>query len=199
MLSLAVGNDGIATRHLVDNVAFRWLRNQRIPLRWVSECVYDEDKAQVDNTSIHPSRVTNDYHGTLAIGISVPVANSAIATMIPANTRCGFSAQSPDRGQALTPHPAPTATGRPTGPHHLWDEAEAAYTGGCKPEARPPSDGTSQSHYRVKTSTRRFPRELDQQLSRLQQSAIADARRVTVVDDQPQSQSAINQSRTVKP
>jgi len=75
LLSLTVGEDGTATGRLVNNVAFMWLRAQRIPLTWIRDCVYDEDKAQVSHTGLHPGRVTGAYHAALAIGLLVPEAD----------------------------------------------------------------------------------------------------------------------------
>jgi hypothetical protein len=66
--------------------------------------------------------------------------------------------------------PAPTATGEPAGPRHLWDEAEAAYTWWVQAGSPTAEHGTSRSHHRVKRQLDGFPRELDQQLSRLRDS-----------------------------
>lgn len=40
----------------------------RLPLTWVRDCVYDDDKALVSHTAIHPDH----YHAALAIGLLVP-------------------------------------------------------------------------------------------------------------------------------
>jgi protein-L-isoaspartate(D-aspartate) O-methyltransferase len=53
LLSLTVDENGLATGRLVDNVAFLWLRDQRVPLTWIRDCVHDEDKALVSPTHLH--------------------------------------------------------------------------------------------------------------------------------------------------
>lgn len=72
LLSLTVGDDGTATGGVVGDVAFMWLRGQRIPLTWVRECVHDEDQAVVSYTKLHPALVTDEYHAAFAIGLLVP-------------------------------------------------------------------------------------------------------------------------------
>lgn len=72
LLSLTVGDDGTAIGRLVDNtVSFMWLRDQRVPLVRLSESVYEQDKADVGETDLPPSRVVND-HAPVAIGLRVP-------------------------------------------------------------------------------------------------------------------------------
>ncbi|MGH3798904.1 MAG: methyltransferase domain-containing protein [Pseudonocardiaceae bacterium] len=131
LLSLTVGDDGTATGRLVDNVAFMWLRDQRLPLTWVRDCVYDEDKALVSQTDIHPGRVTDDYHAALTIGLLVP------------NCEYRYCRAADDSGEYtvwfLDPRSRSWASidyipgtnayeVNQLGPRHLWDEVEAAYT-----------------------------------------------------------------------
>jgi protein-L-isoaspartate(D-aspartate) O-methyltransferase len=131
LLSLTVGDDGTATGRLVDNVAFMWLRDQRIPLTWVRECVYDEDKALVSHTGIHPGQVTDDYHAALAIGLLVPgceyrrcrgpdgSGEYTVWFLDPVSRSWASIDYTPD---------ADTYEINQLGSRQLWDEVEAAYT-----------------------------------------------------------------------
>ncbi len=131
LLSLTVGDDGTATGHLVDNVAFMWLRDQRLPLTWVRDCVYDEDKALVSHTDIHPGRVTDDYHAALTIGLRVP--NCEYRYCRAADDSGEYTVWFLDPGSrswaSLDCMPgADSYEVNQLGSRHLWDEVEAAYT-----------------------------------------------------------------------
>ena len=93
--------------------------------------MYDEDKALVSHTDIHPGKVTDDYHAALAIGLLVP--------------RCEYRycRAADDSGEYtvwfLDPRSRSWASidctpGTNTyevnqlGPRQLWDEVEAART-----------------------------------------------------------------------
>ncbi|MGH4001627.1 MAG: methyltransferase domain-containing protein [Pseudonocardiaceae bacterium] len=131
LLSLTVGEKGTAAGRLVDNVAFMWLRDQRIPLTWVRDCVYDEDRAQLSHTGIHPGKVTGDYHAALTIGLLVPDCEYRYCR---AHDDSGeYTVWFLDPGSRswasidYTPG-ADTYEVNQLGPRHLWDEVEAAYT-----------------------------------------------------------------------
>jgi len=130
LLSLTVGEEGTATGRLVDNVAFMWLRQQRIPLTWVRDCVYDEDQAHVSHTGIHPGQVTGDYHAALSIGLLVPDCEYRYCH---ARDDSGeYTVWFLDPGSRswasidYTPG-ADTYEVNQLGPRQLWDEVEAAY------------------------------------------------------------------------
>lgn len=78
---------------------FMWLRDQRLPLTWVRDCVYDEDKALVSHTDIQPatSPMTTMQRWPSACRCRIANTVSAAPRMTPTNTRCG----------SLTRHPAP--------------------------------------------------------------------------------------------
>jgi protein-L-isoaspartate O-methyltransferase len=131
LLSLTVDDNGTATGRLVDNVAFMWLRQHRIPLTWVRDCVYDEDHAQLSHTRIHPSQVTGDYHAALAIGLLVPECQYRYCH---AHDDSGeYTVWFLDPGSQswasidYTPGTDIYEVNQ-LGPRHLWDEVEAAYT-----------------------------------------------------------------------
>ncbi|MGH3673496.1 MAG: hypothetical protein ACRDSH_23190 [Pseudonocardiaceae bacterium] len=97
----------------------------------VRDCVYDEDKALVSHTDIQPSKVTDNYHAALAIGLQVP------------DCEYRFCRAQDDSGEYTVWFLDPSsrswagidyAPGADTyevnqlGPRQLWDEVEAAYT-----------------------------------------------------------------------
>jgi protein-L-isoaspartate(D-aspartate) O-methyltransferase len=131
LLSLTVGEEGTATGRLVDNVAFMWLRDQRIPLTWVRDCVYDEDQAQLSYTRIHPGQVTGDYHAALTIGLRVPGCEYRYCRAQDDSGEYTVWFLHPEsRSWAsidYTPG-ADTYEVNQLGPRQLWDEVEAAYT-----------------------------------------------------------------------
>ncbi|MBV9013688.1 MAG: methyltransferase domain-containing protein [Pseudonocardiales bacterium] len=130
LLSLTVGEEGTATGRLVDNVAFMWLRDQRIPLTWVRDCVYDEDNAAVSTTDLHPARVTDDYHAALAIGILVPDCEYRYcqARDDSGEYTVWFLDPNSRSWASLDYLPgADTHEVNQLGPRRLWDEVEAAY------------------------------------------------------------------------
>jgi protein-L-isoaspartate(D-aspartate) O-methyltransferase len=142
LLSLTVGDDATATGRLVDNVAFMWLRDQRLPLTWVHECVYDEDKALVSHTDLHPGRVTDNYHAALTIGLLVP--NCEYRYCRAADDSGEYTVWFLDprsRSWASIDYTPGTTTYEVNqlGPRQLWDEVQAAYTWWLQAD-RPTSD-----------------------------------------------------------
>ena len=130
LLSLTVGEDNTATGRLVDNVAFMWLRDQRLPLTWVRDCVYDEDKALVSYTDIQPSKVTDDYHAALAIGLQVPECEYRFCRAQDDSGEYTVWFLDPSSRSWASIDYAPCADTyevNQLGPRHLWDEVEAAY------------------------------------------------------------------------
>jgi protein-L-isoaspartate(D-aspartate) O-methyltransferase len=131
LLCLTVGEDGTAAGRLVDNVAFMWLRDQRIPLTWIRDCVYDEDKAQVSHTGLHPGRVTGDYHAALAIGLLVPGCEYRLCRAQDGSGEYTVWFLDPGTRSWASIDYTPgidTYEVNQLGPRHLWDEVEAAYT-----------------------------------------------------------------------
>ncbi|MBV9142247.1 MAG: methyltransferase domain-containing protein [Pseudonocardiales bacterium] len=131
LLSLTVGEDGTATGRLVGNVAFMWLRAQRIPLAWIRDCVYDEDKAQVSHTGLHPGCVTGDYHAALAIGVLVPGCEYRLCRAQDSSGEYTvWFLDSHTQSWASIDYMPGTDTYEVNqlGPRRLWDEVEAAYT-----------------------------------------------------------------------
>ncbi len=131
LLALTVGEGNTATGRLVDNVAFMWLRDQRLPLTWVRDCVYDEDKALVSHTDIQPSNVTDDYHAALAIGLQVPDCEYRFCRAQDDSGEYTVWFLDPSSRSWASIDYAPGADTyevNQLGPRHLWDEVAAAYT-----------------------------------------------------------------------
>ncbi len=131
LLSLTVGEEGTATGRLVENVAFMWLRDQRLPWTWVRDCVYDEDKAVVSHTGIHPGRVTDDYHAALAIGLLVPGCEYRYCHAANDSSKYTVWLLHPESRSWASIDYTPSAGTHEVnqlGPRQLWDEVEAAYT-----------------------------------------------------------------------
>lgn len=130
LLSLTVTGDGTATGSLVGNVAFMWLRAQRVPSTRVCDFVHDEDKALVSHTRLHPDRLTGNHHTALAIGLRVPSCEYR---------RCYAADDSGESTLWLLDHSscswvsldyvpgAEVFEVNQLGPRRLWDEVEAAY------------------------------------------------------------------------
>ncbi|MGH3771873.1 MAG: methyltransferase domain-containing protein [Pseudonocardiaceae bacterium] len=130
LLSLTVDQDGTASGRLVGNVAFMWLRDQRIPFRWVRECVYDEDQALVTHTGLHPGRVTGAYHAALAIGLLVPDCEYRHCRAGDDSGEYTVWFLDPSSRSWASVDYAPgidTYEVNQLGPRRLWDEVEAAY------------------------------------------------------------------------
>ncbi|MGH3937790.1 MAG: methyltransferase domain-containing protein [Pseudonocardiaceae bacterium] len=129
LLSLTVGEDATATGHLVDKVAFMWLRAQRIPIPWVRNFVYDEDKALVSYTAIHPRLIT-DYQASLAIGILVPDCDRRLCWAADDSGECTvWLLDHTSRSWAAVDYvpDADTFEVSQLGFRRLWDEVAAAY------------------------------------------------------------------------
>jgi len=131
LLSLTVGENGAAQGGIVGDVAFMWIRDQRVPPRTsVRECVYDQDNAVVNETDIHPYQVAGDRDASFAIGLRVPSCKNIYA---PAHDGSGeytvwFLDQVSRSWASIDYAPgADTYQVRQRGPRHLWDEVAAAY------------------------------------------------------------------------
>jgi protein-L-isoaspartate(D-aspartate) O-methyltransferase len=131
LLSLTVGEDGRATGRLVGNVAFMWLRDQRVPLTWIRDCVYDEDKALVSHTDLHPGRVTGAYHAAVAIGLLVAGCEYRLCRAQDGSGEYTVWFLDPHTRSWASIDYTPGADAyevNQLGPRQLWNEVEAAYT-----------------------------------------------------------------------
>lgn len=136
LLSLTVADDGTAQGNIVDMASFMWMRDQRTRRGRVSRDVYDEDRATVTSTELHPYRVAGHYDVCIAIGLRVPRcrylyqpadddSDEAILWLLDPWSRSWASLHHlPDVASDAYPV-------RQLGPRRLWDEVEAAYRWWC--------------------------------------------------------------------
>ncbi len=133
LASFTVSADGTAEGRLVGNVAFMFLRDQRIYAS-VDDEECDETTARASHTSVAPYGVAGDYDASLAIGMKVPGC-SVITVPDPTAELTGtlwFVDPSTDSWANL--HYQPDTTTYPvhqSGPRNLWDEIETAYHWWC--------------------------------------------------------------------
>jgi methyltransferase of ATP-grasp peptide maturase system len=129
LVSLTVAADGTADGRIVGNVAFMFLRDQRI-YATVDDEECDEATARKSRTEVAPYYVTADYDACLAIGMKVPGCSTVL---VPSDTQAETGTLwfvDPDTGSWANIHYQPEITGYPVhqfGPRNLWDEIEAAY------------------------------------------------------------------------
>ncbi|MGH3824223.1 MAG: methyltransferase domain-containing protein [Pseudonocardiaceae bacterium] len=129
LTSFTVNGDGTAEGHIVGNVAFMFLREQRIYAS-VDDEECDETTARRSHTNVAPYSVAGDYDASLAIGMKVPDC-SVITVPDPTAELTGtlwFIDPITDSWANL--HYQPNTSSYPihqSGPRNLWDEIETAY------------------------------------------------------------------------
>ncbi|MGH3812203.1 MAG: methyltransferase domain-containing protein, partial [Pseudonocardiaceae bacterium] len=137
LAALTVAEDGTASGHFVDDVAFMRLRSQRIDPRYQVFSYTDDEHAQASltHTDLHPAEVANGDHARGAI--------IAIGTRVPRCRMGWFPANDPGSNDGILwlidhdtsswarlhydHHNGPPYTVRQYGPRRLWDEVEAAH------------------------------------------------------------------------
>ncbi len=129
LASFTVNGDGTAEGHIVGNVAFMFLRNQRIYAS-IDDEECDETTARASHTSVAPYSVAGDYNACLAIGMRVPGC-SVITVPDPTAELTGtLWFVDPDTDSWANLHYQPNTRTYPiyqAGPRDLWDEIETAY------------------------------------------------------------------------
>jgi methyltransferase of ATP-grasp peptide maturase system len=129
LVSFTVNSDGTADGRIVGNVAFMFLRDQRIYAS-IDDEECDETTARTSHTSVAPYSVAGDYDASLAIGMTVPGC-SVITVPDPTAELTGtlwFIDPTTDSWANL--HYQPNTRTYPihqSGPRNLWDEIETAY------------------------------------------------------------------------
>ncbi len=129
LVSFTVNGDGSAEGHIVGNVAFMFLRDQRIDAS-IDDEECDEATARASYASVAPYSVAGDYDAALAIGMTVPGC-SVITVPDPTTELPGtlwFVDPVTDSWANLhyQPHNR-TYPIHQSGPRNLWDEIETAY------------------------------------------------------------------------
>jgi protein-L-isoaspartate O-methyltransferase len=129
LASFTVCPGGVAEGRIVGNVAFMYLRAQRIHAS-IDEEDCDEATARASHTTVAPYSVAGDYDASLAIGMTVPHC-SVITVPDPAAEMTGtlwFVDPTTNSWANLHYHPGTrTYPVHQSGPRNLWDEIETAY------------------------------------------------------------------------
>jgi protein-L-isoaspartate(D-aspartate) O-methyltransferase len=131
LLKLTVRDDGTAAGHFVDELAFMWLRGQRIPFGYLEDRVNPGDEAVESTTALHPYEPVNDVNASFAIGLRVPGAQSLVVPddngdpyhyvlWLTDSASGSWASLTHERG-------AKTYPVRQHGPRRLWDEVAAAH------------------------------------------------------------------------
>lgn len=129
LASFIVNDDGTAQGRIVGNVAFMFLRDQRIYAS-VDDDECDETTARTSHTSVAPYCVAGDYDACLAIGMTVPDCSVIMVSDPTAELTGTLWFVDPDTGSWATMRYQPHADTYPihqSGPRNLWDEVETAY------------------------------------------------------------------------
>jgi methyltransferase of ATP-grasp peptide maturase system len=129
LASFTVSPDGTAEGRIVGNVAFMFLRDQRIYAS-VDDEECDETTARHSQTSIAPYSVAGDYDACLAIGMKVPGCSLITVPDPTAELTGTLWFVDPDTDSWANLHYQPHTRAYPvhqSGPRDLWDEIETAY------------------------------------------------------------------------
>jgi len=129
LAAFTVNGDGSAEGRIVGNVAFMFLREQRIYAS-VDDDACDETTARHSHTSVAPYSVAGDYDACLAIGMKVPGCSVIMVSDPTAELTGTLWFVDPDTNSWANLHYRPTMRTYPvhqSGPRDLWDEIENAY------------------------------------------------------------------------
>jgi protein-L-isoaspartate(D-aspartate) O-methyltransferase len=72
LLSLTVMGDGTAVGRVAGDMAFMWLRDQRVPRVPFDDARCEDGTAAITYTDVQPYHVVGNYHASLAISLRVP-------------------------------------------------------------------------------------------------------------------------------
>lgn len=120
-----------------DDIAFMWLRGQRIPQGLLAEHLDAGEHGVGRTTSLWPGEILGDPSALFAVGLRVPGCRHALVDVAPApgsavtQQQVWFYAPGGASWACLSLDTAgdPAAIPvRQNGPRRLWDEVEAAYT-----------------------------------------------------------------------
>lgn len=130
LLSLTVADDGTAAGGVVGDMAFMWLRDQRVPHASFDDARCEDGTVDMTYTDVHPYHVTGDFHASLAISLRVADCTSIYCPIdgCPGEYRVAFVDPSSDSWASV--HCRPGATEYQVfqaGPRQLWAEVVTAY------------------------------------------------------------------------
>lgn len=129
LASFTVNTDGTADGNIAGNVAFMFLRNQRLYAS-IDDKECDETTARHSHTRIAPYSVAGDYDTCLAIGMKVPGCSLITVPHPTAELTGTLWFVDPDTDSWANLHYQPNTRPYPvhqSGPRNLWDEIETAY------------------------------------------------------------------------
>ncbi|MGH3321152.1 MAG: methyltransferase domain-containing protein [Streptosporangiaceae bacterium] len=131
MLALTVAEDGSAVGRFNGQLAFMWLRSQRVPNVAVEDLVHHGDPATDSVAGLHPYEPVSDYDASFAIGLRVPDCQNLVVhddDGDPQHYVLWLMDPASGSWAALTHRPGATSYPvRQHGPRQLWDEVEAAH------------------------------------------------------------------------
>lgn len=130
LLSLTVADDGTATGGVVGDMAFMWLRDQRVPRVSFDDARCADGTAAMTYTDVHPYHVTGDFHASLAISLRVADCASIYCPIDGCPEECRVAFVDPSSESWATVHYRPGAAEYQVlqaGPRQLWDEISVAY------------------------------------------------------------------------
>lgn len=135
LADFTVNSDGTAEGHIVGNVAFMELREQRFRAS-IDDEECDEPTARKSRTSVAPYSVAGDYDASLAIGMKVPYCAPIYVSAQHYPDHCArlWFADPVTNSWANLLHQPGTSTYpvHQSGPRNLWDEVETAYHWWCQ-------------------------------------------------------------------
>lgn len=130
LAELQVGPHGTASGRFGGNVAFMWVRDQRVNREAIQALVRDEHEFRVSRTELYPKDPLT-FDASFAIGLHMPtVTNEVVFADGPEDPRFVVYLVDPDSGSWASWHVHPNETSheiRQHGPRELFREFEAAY------------------------------------------------------------------------
>ncbi|HEX5495029.1 MAG TPA: methyltransferase domain-containing protein [Mycobacteriales bacterium] len=128
LLCLDVSRDGTACGRFGGDVAFMWLRDQRLPFGWLREHRDDNPAYDQRTTAIHPGEAVADFDAVFAIGLHQPgCRRSVIDTDDGGFEALIYDPASDSRAFVNVEPGGDTYRVRQHGRRKLWDEVEAGH------------------------------------------------------------------------
>ncbi len=130
LLSLTAAGDGTALGRIVGDVAFMWLRNQRVSRASFNDTRCHDGTAVLTHTDIHPYYVAGDYDASLAVSLRVTACTPICYPVDECSEEYRVAFVDASSDSWATVHYRPGADEYPVqqfGPRRLWDEVETAY------------------------------------------------------------------------
>ncbi|MFE1165705.1 methyltransferase domain-containing protein [Nocardiopsis sp. NPDC058789] len=133
LAELRVGPDGTARGRFGGDVAFMWVRDQRVPRRVVETYVHPETQEfTTTRTELYPYEPISDFGASFAIGLRMPTVLNRVESSESDGPQFTVHLVDPDTGSWASWHidPGQRGTGyevRQHGPRELFTELEAAY------------------------------------------------------------------------